>query len=257
MADSPRITFALEGTVSLQDLATVIGSWTKLMDSLGSEVAEGETIRWEVDDLSGGSAEIVLRGEGADVATIERVAEAYRVSMDSVTEGKPWPYAIGTRSHAVALLNVIKGPITSGRYDAPQGGGVAFAPVGNQPALRAQIVESLGAINGMVETLRRRGGLQFTLYDDIFDSAVRCFLSAGQEDMVRDRWGKLVTVRGRVSRNAMDGRPIAIRGIQDIVVWNEEQSGGLIRAAGMFQRALGSSPGEGVRRLRDEWHGEG
>ena len=63
------------------------------------------------------------------------------------------------------------------------------------------------------DTLGRRRGVRFTLYDALFDKPIICVLPDGQEALVRDHWGRKVLVSGRISRDGETGKPYAIRDI--------------------------------------------
>jgi hypothetical protein len=112
--------------------------------------------------------------------------------------------------------------------------------------------KSLGAIEGRIQTLSNRKGLRFVVFDILNDRAVSCYLSEGQEDRMREIWGKRAIVEGEISREKETGRPLAIRHITDIKVLEEIGRGGYLRARAIAPRKLGAPLAEVIiRQLRD------
>jgi hypothetical protein len=70
-----------------------------------------------------------------------------------------------------------------------------------------------------------RGQLRFTLWDDIFDKGVSCFLDEGQEEKMRSVWGKPAIISGRIGRQPDTGLPVSVRDISDIQVIPEIDPG--------------------------------
>ena len=75
-----------------------------------------------------------------------------------------------------------------------------------------------GGVTGRIQTLSSRGGLRFTLFDTLFDRAVSCYLAEGQEELMRDVWGRMAVVEGLVTRDRATGRPQVIRSVRGVTV---------------------------------------
>lgn len=116
---------------------------------------------------------------------------------------------------------------------------------------REHDVVTIGAVRGRVQTLTSRAGLRFTLYDLVHDKAVTCYLRPGHEEIMRDLWGELVTVHGRVRREAETGRPMTIRDVRRIEPLPEGDRGSWKRARGVREDALPAE--DRIRRIRDAW----
>ena len=111
---------------------------------------------------------------------------------------------------------------------------------------------SIGAITGRVQTLGERAGLRFNLYDAPFDRAVACYLTPGQEEIIRDAWGKRARVSGRITREGSTGRPLAIRNIVAVDILQDAEPGSYRQARGAVPRLPGAMLAEdAIRRLRD------
>jgi hypothetical protein len=110
-------------------------------------------------------------------------------------------------------------------------------------------IVAYGAIEGVVQTLTNRRELRFTLYDSLQDRAVVCHLHEGQEDLMRNAWGKRVIVQGFVTRDGLNGRPLQISRITDVipVIAGDYKKGrGALKSA-----ADAEKPEDVIRRLRD------
>lgn len=104
-----------------------------------------------------------------------------------------------------------------------------------------------------VITARERDHLLADLEEDdlVHDKAVTCYLRPGHEEIMRDLWGELVTVHGRVRREAETGRRMTIRDVRRIEPLPEGDRGSWTRARGVREDALPAE--DRIRRIRDAW----
>lgn len=242
---------ALSGDVHLDDFAEAISELRALMGELDKEVARGVEIDWSVDSLESGSAFTTIRGSAQEPDQQQRVQEvvrAYaRVGM-ALEQGRDVPYSPSVAKAANNITNILNGRIREISFETDE----VDAVVTSAPASateRPSAVFAYGAIEGRVQTLSSRTGLKFTLYD-AFGNAVRCHLSGGNEDMMRDAWDKLVVVEGRVRRDPT-GKPISVRETTDVVIREPTEPGDYREARGAMSVGPGASPEEAIRRLRD------
>ena len=131
---------------------------------------------------------------------------------------------------------------------------VVKAPIPSLTLIAAEApdedVRSLGTVRGRVETLSRRRGLTFRLYELTTDSAVVCYMDPDLEDTMRDVWGQIADVTGTVLRDARTDKPLWIRRVTSVDPVDEGDPMGYLSARGAVQI---SDPSEVlVRRLRDE-----
>ena len=103
-------------------------------------------------------------------------------------------------------------------------------------------------MEGRIETVTRRKGLRFTLYDSLDDKAVSCYLEDGQEKLMRGAWGRRALVEGWVSRDPATGRPLTIRRVSHVELLPDVESGGYRRARGVVPVGTGGlSEAEAIR----------
>jgi hypothetical protein len=145
----------------------------------------------------------------------------------------------------------LNGKITSIRFETPiedvmiSGHYLGSGEQGKLP------VYSFGTIKGTVQTLSRRRGVRFTVYDAIFDRAISCYLKEGQEDEIKDYWGKTVLVSGLVGRDGETGKPFAIRDISQIRLVESSAPGSYKLARGILQLKEGETPESVIRAVRN------
>lgn len=211
-------TFKAEGKIELRDFTGSMHLLTYFVQALSTEIAKGTTIRWRIDELKGGSATAVFRGEVETSDTseaAEKVVRGIGIVAASLVTGDPIPYSTSVQEAAFALTRAIQGSITAIHLQTDEGEVVLTTPIKEEDE-KALKLHALGAIEGIVHTLQRRDGYSFTLYDVLLDRAVRCYFRQDQEDLMRQAWGKHVRVTGRVGRDPLTGRAIDIHDIWDV-----------------------------------------
>jgi len=241
------ITLALGGEVNLSHFATAVSNLEGLVQSLGKVESVGK-VQWIVSDLQVGSAIATVHGVGI-LKEVERIVNAYEDVGQCYHEGRrPSQYSSSVVKHADAIVGIIGEKVTSVRFETPD----KDFTVGALPTMASEITKSFGAIEGRVQTLSNRKGLRFVLFDTLHDRAVSCYLSEGQEEKMREMWGKRAIVEGVISRELESGRPLAIRHIADVKVLIEPSKGSYLRARGIVPRGPRVPLAEDIiRQLRD------
>lgn len=241
------MTMELEGKVSLDDFAEAMLNLKLMIQTLSMEL-NADDIDWLIDDLRAGSAGASIRGASEMPGRVEKVVYAFGIVGESLAAGTPIPYSDKVRRRASALTQVIGDGIRSIRLSTALATSTISASTGR--ADRGGIRYARGMVKGTVETMSRRRGLRFTLYETVFDSAVNCRLNPGQEEIMREAWGKSVCVTGLVGREMASGRPVSVTEVQAVRVISNTPPGAYKHARGILgQRA--EKPEMTIRRLRD------
>lgn len=254
------ITLMLEGEVPLRSFAEAIRAFSQLIIALTEE--EGGDIEWTIEDLQPGSALATIRGKSQRPERVERVVRNYAHVGKTLQQNQPLHRPPSIARAAYALGRIIGGQIISVRFETAEEEAVLSSrpvrkrglPAGDDViALPLDAVESagsLGAVEGEVQTLSKRHGLRFTLYDSLNDRAVSCYLQPGQEEKMREVWGKRAIIEGWVSRNPSDGHPVAVRRVTEVIPLTEK--GDYTQARGVLSfRETSLLPEERLRRWRD------
>ena len=259
------ITVAIQGdTITLQDFAETIGRFQTLISELSAEIMPRAKVKWLVVGLETSSAIATIRGcpeqeDQAVLAGVERVSDAYVDIGYSLREGRRIEYSRKVRKAAEHMMSIINGHVTSIRFENADDDvevSKIKAPETQEakvPAPSRQGHVVYGAIRGRVQCLSNRGTLRFTLYDLIDDKAISCYLPAGNEGIMRDAWGKVAVVEGKIHRNQDTGRPSTIRDVSNVRVLPEGKPGEWREAIGAAPGFLGDTlPEDVIRRSRDE-----
>jgi hypothetical protein len=95
------------------------------------------------------------------------------------------------------------------------------------------------------------------LYDNLEDKPVYCYLTEGQEELMRGAWRQRAFVVGKVTRDPLTGRPVNIRHITAAEVLRDVPPGSYVHARGIIPfDPKGPSPEEIIRRFRDARSGD-
>ena len=241
------MTFELGGEVRIDDLENGVGRFRRLVSALATGVA----VTWIVEDLHIGSATITVRAESSDDVGVERILEDYARVGQILAEGEPLQFAqsnVTKAANEIALLTESHEYI---RFETPY---TDYTIYRNGTALEESDSprSAIGMVTGTVQTLSSRAGLRFSLYDTIHDKSVSCYLNPGQEELMREVWGRRAQVTGTISRESGSGRPTTIRDILKVELLEEVQPGSYKLAKGAVPWQPGDMlPEEAIRRIRD------
>ena len=240
------ITIEMGGRVDYKGLKDGITAFCDLIAALTGT----ESVSWIVEDLRPSSAIVTLQGESDNPATVELIVDRFgEIGKNLELHEDISDQHRGT----VAAVNAIKKLAVSMEYLRFQTPDADYTIYGNgQIPNRPTTTSTLGAVTGSVQTLSSRGALRFNLYDSILDKQVACFLASGQEEIMREAWGRRVTVSGWVSREISTGRPVAVRQIMGVKILEDAGSGSYEKARGAVPWQEGDlMPEDAIRRLRD------
>jgi hypothetical protein len=267
-----NLTIALDGEVHLEQFSRTIRSFYHLVKALSEEIGKPD-LDWIIDDLQVSSAIATARAP-SDPQAAEQVVNAY-ADIGSAFQSNTAPrqvYSPRVRTASARVVSIRDERITAIRFETPvresivrisPGQVIAFPTSTFRaviPALESAHPEplifvpapSLGAIQGRVQVLSNRGGLRFTLYDLLYDKAIGCYVSEGQQELLRDIWGKIAIIEGMITRDPVNGRPLSIRQISNITPLPEPYTRREYQEArGAAPSLTGLSPEEAVRRVRD------
>ena len=251
------ITFELGGRVDVRRLKEGISAFYGLMTALTDKTG----VSWVVKDLKPGSAVITVQGEADDPAKVEQIVGQFGEigkalkEQEDISDGYWVTNARVAKSSdritkAVSAIQKLAGSKEYLRFKTEYADYKFF---GNRVAAKRRARTSvLGSVTGEVQTVSNRGGLQFNLYDSLLGKMIVCHLAPGQEDLMREAWGRRVRVSGRVSRDRATGRPITVKRIVDVEILEDGTPGSYKMARGAVPWEEGDPlPEDVIRRLRD------
>ena len=248
---SRSATLTLMGdSIPLADFARAVNSWQELMAGLSVEIA-GSSLAWVIDDLDTSSAEATVRADAEDPTVVEAVVRAYSIVGESLSRNQRPPYSLQVVRAAETLTKVINGHVEGIKFETEEADFIVRARVLGSQELSVPL-QAYGAIEGRVESLSKRRGLRFTLYDLVTDRAIACYLTEGREDDARDVWGRRAIVEGWISRDPLTGRALTVRHVSAISVIAEDLVGSYRDARGVVPLKPGELlPEQAIRRGRD------
>jgi hypothetical protein len=250
---SQTLTLEIEGVIPLEVFARGAQEWVALVNQLSKDINRKEKVAWYVDELSRSSMIVTARGEAESSDNVVRVVRAYENVAHALHSHGPIPYSRLVRKHAGALVDVLKlsDKITAIRFRTDDETVDIYGQAGASG--KSDLLRSYGAIEGRIQTLSDRTSLSFTLYDALFDKAVTCYLRPGQDAEAAALWRRRAIVRGLISRDPVNGRPVAIHDI-DAILPLEGGEGNPLSARGVLPWREGDEPLTSILdRLRDEW----
>lgn len=226
-----------------------------VVDALTARYSPGVT--WVIDELRAGSAIATVRATARETTVLKlahtverRYLQLAKATQQSSLQKSDLPEE--ALFHARRLASLSKAAETSVWFVTAKGdeelGIVADVPEASAVDRRS----AWGSLSGRVETLRRRGGLGFTLFDELDQVPVLCFVSENREQELKTIWGARVSVEGLIKRDPETGYAVTVREIEEIEVLKE-------RSADATRGAFGSikfhddAPRSSVliRRVRD------
>lgn len=244
------VTLELQGEVSLQDLARGIEHFNTLLAGLAAEVAADAQVEWLVDELQAGSAMATVLGQSDHPQAVTSIVAAYGQVGQAMQQHERIPFSERVSKPATQLVRMLGSRIRAVRLVTPEAEYLVRA--GMTPDEQwAGLRYSLGTVTGTVETLSSHGRLRFVLYDVHFGRAVTCYLTPGQEEMMRNLWRKKATISGEIGREPVRGRAVQIRKITGVVEAGRVPAGSYQAAAGMLKGVFDPKPEDVIRRIRD------
>ena len=250
------VTLTLDGHTFASILAAVVRHYNGLLLAIAVELALKDRVAWSVDGLIGADqgateAGIVLRGEAEEPSEVETIVEVYGEVGKALEAHEPIARSPRVQREARAITRVLNGVIKAVRFQTPDLDATVYSEGLVKAPLRP-MRNTYGAVTGRIQTLTNRQGLRFTLYDALFDKAVTCYLEEGREELMRGMWGKMAIVEGWISRDALTGRPIAIRHVSNVTPRLDVEPGTFRLSRGALPVPTDAEPPEvAIRRLRD------
>lgn len=255
--DDGSVTLALGGQVSVVAFAKAVQSFGDLLGGLTAEVSPDARIDWVLAGLDFGSAVTTAHALPLDEPSerfIPQIVTAYLDAAEAVAYDQPTVRSPRVLALVRDITGLIDGGIDEVRFETAEREAVISEPRSDSPnsTPATKPAKALGSVRGRVQTLHARGGLRFTLYDAVNDKAVSCYLATGQDEMMRGIWGHLAEVEGVVTRDPISDRPLSVRQVSSIVVIDEGDRDGFLRARGVVSQPEGAPTSEAfIRKLRD------
>jgi hypothetical protein len=250
------LTLALDGEVTLRDFDAALAAFRRMLDAVGHQVmGRDRRVEWVIDDLERSSAITSVRPRAMNDHDWESFAQVVvRVNDvgEAMAENRVEQLPARVSGPARKLAGLVDGGVERLRLVTVLGEHYIERPPSaltrSEPAMAPR--SALGEVTGRLQTLSNRGGLRFTLYDLLHDKAVTGYLEPGNEDLLKDLWGKLVAVDGIVTRDP-SGRPTSVRRVRAVRPVPELPRGAYREARGALAWHSPKRPEDVIREMRD------
>ena len=183
----------------VDQLATGVSLFHLLVSALTADTG----VQWVVEDLQSGSAVITLEGHSETPHEVERVVLSYADVGRALEDQEYLTYQPPVKRVAEQIRSFAE-TVEAVRFQTAEADYTVIT--GKNSKISPKLTVSIGSVTGRIQTVSNRGRLRFNLYDSTFDRAVGCYLQNGQEELVREAWGRRASVSGRVTRESDTGR---------------------------------------------------
>ncbi len=248
------VSLGLEGDVTIETVAKSAEALHRLLVALAGEVGPTVKIEWVPEDLRIGSLHSTYQAkllEGTTVGEAGQVVENYGHLGERLERHEELPNSQDVVGAAERLLKDVRASAHELVLGTASGDAVVDLRAA-RPIKRIERQQSIGSATGRVQTLSGRTSLQFVLYEEWTDQAVRCYAQEHQAEELRAIWGRRVRVKGALTRIPRTRRILSIRNISVIEALPEEPPARFESARGAIQwRPQDLSPAQFIRELRD------
>lgn len=249
-----RVSFKLEGNVSIDDFATAVSAFKDLIEAITSDADPTASVSWVLSEAAGGSFEGEFTGvaenPGSKQALDTAIGEYGRLAEEASHGRDLKDFSPYVRRPFYALTSVINGHISGVRLKTSKSEGVAkvryvqpeeddLTMVLEQTPDRPQSYVR-GSLRGKVSLLSFKGRDYFTLSQPHGGVDVCCYLSDSEyADTIEKYSRKWVMVEGTIRRDTYTGSPKAITKITRIVPFPMFDEKALDRAIGSLPSGNG------------------
>lgn len=246
------LTLALEGDITLKDFTYAMQHFQNLVNQLSEELIVDDKIEWEIETLQASSAITTIIGTSKNIENVVTVVNAYGNVGRFLERNEPMPYSAAVAREAKKITSLINGHISSIRFQTADTDSIIYGEFDTQKQGTATKTISYGVVTGRVQTISERGNLKFTLYDNIFDKPIFCYVSENKKYLMKEVWGQQVEVAGEITRSVENGRATSVRRITDIVIIPVIEPGSYKQARGILPWTPNDDlPEDNIRRIRD------
>lgn len=248
------VSLGLDGDVTIETVAKSAEALHRLLVALAGEVGPTVEIEWVPEDLRIGSLYSTYWARPVGTTTTAeagQVVENYCQLGEQLERHEELPNS----KEVVDAVDRLLGQACSSAEELVLGtpsGDAVIDLRAVQPKPRSEPHKSVGSVTGRVQTLSGRTSLQFVLYREWTDEAIRCYARDDQVEALRAIWGRRARVGGMLTRVLRTRRIVSIRDITTIEPLPDEPGQRFEEARGAIEWSPGHpSPEHFIRELRD------
>lgn len=241
------VTLSVGGQMHVAELARVSDALGRLLTALSEEAGAGTSIVWKVTGLDVSNGSISASAEVLDPVGVPAVANVLRAYLD-----------VARRSGAPAFEQLVEEITASAGehravvFETAEAEVMFTAPAAANPAPITDLQVVLSTVRGRVEAREPLNPLRFVLFDLASGTPASCYLQPGFDGMPADPWGRLVEVSGLLTRNPFSDKPMSVREVTSVELFDEPDPLAFRRARGAVKASADALASEVIiRRMRD------
>lgn len=219
------LTLEIDGTfVTPEKFLRSVRSFFSIVGEVTAQVAgKKDAVQWRVLVKEGSNLVGVDAEPGFDPSIVEKIVSVVSKGVAALERNPVYPDFFSER--AVRSMGELADLVGTTEYDdmtirvwaKTEPIAVTHRSVVHVSELFSSEHEDHGSIEGRLRTITEQGGLQFVVYEPLWDQPVRCRIPEGLIDLAMDCFRKRVEVYGLI-KYRKDGKPISIQ-VDDIVAF--------------------------------------
>ncbi len=211
----------LDGPVSLRRWSAALNAWQNALAEISKQVGQHHVLSLSVEGFNFSSVITEVSGEFDAEAAAVQFTQSYDSLGRGLREGNLIDVPVPLQEAGKILLNVARIDNGDGLILSSETGDFAISferkrGEADGPRTIPDKVIAYGVLSGWLTALSNRGLLMAVIFAEFNDRAVRCFLSADQQERARKLWDQHVTVQGLINRDPVSGRPLSVKDIISI-----------------------------------------
>lgn len=186
-----------------------------LVNEVSAEETGGKRVVWTVQVHEGSNLVALVPGAGYPAATIESIKQKVHTGVRTLETGAPIPANFPER--AIRHLQQLGGIVGRTRNDdtrvtvwikhAPEP--VSQKTAANAADLLGWKYQDYGSVEGRLEVVSAHRGLEFVIYEPLWNKPIRCFIGDELLDKAMGNFRHRVEVYGAVQYRK-DGQPVSV-----------------------------------------------
>ena len=223
------LTLEIDGTnVTPDKFLRSVRSFFSILSEVTADIAGRKGIEWRVAVKEGSNLVGVRAMPGFDPAIVMQVVSAVSDGIASLESHAAHPRhfserAVKSLGELADVVGTTEGDDTVVRVWAKKEPlRITHKAVANVSQLFASEHEDHGSIEGRLQTVTERGGLQFVVYEPLWDQPIRCRIPERLIELAMANFRNRVEVYGLI-RYRKDGKPVSIQ-VDDIVAFPAKEA---------------------------------
>jgi hypothetical protein len=219
------LTLEIDGkSVSPDKFLRSVRAFFTILNEVTTKVAgKRGGVQWKVKVKEGSNLVGVVPEAGHDPVVVARIISTMSGGLSELEDRASLPHHFseramkGLRDLGAVVGTTVADDTTVRVWARKEPLPITHKSVAHVAQLIASEHEDYGSIEGKLQTVTERGGLQFVVYEPLWDQAVRCYIPERLIDTAMANFRNRVEVYGLI-KYRKDGKPLSIH-VDDIIAF--------------------------------------